>query len=63
MAQVTEESVEGWIVFCDRHNVDRAVLCEVLGLTLGAMTGSPPAWLARVVRQAQDLKNQRRRRG
>lgn len=63
VAQVTEESVQGWIAFCDRHSIDRAVLCEVLGLTLGAMTAPPPPWLERIVKQAQELKNQRRRRG
>ena len=62
VAQVSDESLQGWISFCDRHSIDRAVLCEVLGLHLGAMGGTPPPWLERVVRQARDLKNERRRR-
>lgn len=63
MAQVTRESLDGWIDFCDRQNLDRAVLCEVLGFELGAMGDRLPPALQRAVDRARDLKNERRRRG
>lgn len=63
VAQVTEDSIDGWRRFCDANDVDRTAFCEVLGLMLGAMTGPPPPFLRRAVDQAKDLKNQRRRRG
>lgn len=63
VAQVTEESLQGWRDFCDRQNIDRTVFCEVIGLRLGEMGDRLPPMLERWVREARELKNQRRRRG
>ena len=63
VAEVTEESKDAWIAFCDRHNIDRTVLCEVLGFELLAMGDRLPPSVQRAVDKAKDLKNQRRRRG
>lgn len=62
VAQVTEESLNGWRAFCDRHHIDRTALCEVLGLRLGELDRLPP-FLERAVRETQELMDQRRRRG
>lgn len=63
VAQVTEEARDGWRDFCDRYGVDRAALAEVMGLRLGELDGPLPRHLERWVREARDLKNERRRRG
>ena len=63
VAEVTEESRDGWRDFCDRHDVDRTALAEVLGLRLAELVGQLPPLLDRVVREARALKNERRRRG
>lgn len=63
VAQVTEDARDGWRDFCDRYDVDRTALAEVMGLRLGEMTGHLPPLLERWVREARELKNQRRRRG
>lgn len=63
VAQVTEEARDGWRSFCERYDVDRNALGEVMGKRLGEIDGHLPALLERWVREAKDLKNQRRRRG
>lgn len=63
VANVTEEARDGWRDFCNRYDVDRTVLAEVMGLRLGEITGDLPPVLRRWVREAKDLKNQRRKRG
>lgn len=62
VANVSEESIEGWRTFCDAHGVDRTALAEVMGLRLGAMTGHLPPVLDRWVREAKKLAAERRRR-
>lgn len=59
VAQVREEARDAWRSFCDRHMIDRTSLCETLATHL-AEDRLPP--LEQLVREAQDLKNQRRRR-
>lgn len=61
LAEVTEESLAGWQTFCRRHGVDRAALCEVIGLRLGNLERLPLA-LERWVIEAQELMDERRRR-
>lgn len=63
VAQVTEESRDGWVDFCDRNNVDRTALAEVMGLRLGEMSTPLPRLIEQWVREARELKNERRRRG
>lgn len=63
VAEVTEESRDGWRHFCDRHGINPTVLAEIIGLRLGAMTGHPPAVVERWVRDAKKLAAERRRRG
>lgn len=63
VAEVTEEALAGWRDFADRHGVDRTVLAEVIGLRLGEMEAPLPRLLERWVREAHELKNERRRRG
>lgn len=63
VANVSEESIEGWRIFCDAHGVDRNALAEVMGLRLGKMTGHLPPAIERWVREAKALKNERRKRG
>lgn len=63
VAQVSEEAVDGWRDFCDRHGVDRTALAEVMGAHLANMDGKLPPLLARWVTEARDLRNERRRRG
>lgn len=66
VAQVTIESLDGWRDFCDRHNLDRNAFAEIIGLRLGELAAKnahlPPV-LDRWVREAKNLKNERRRRG
>lgn len=63
VAQVTEEARDGWRDFCDRYDVDRNALAEVMGFRLGESTGDLPPLMKRWVREAKALKNERRRRG
>lgn len=60
VAEVRVEARDAWRDFCDRNHIDRVVLCEVMALYLENDT--MPA-LDQLVREALDLKNQRRRRG
>lgn len=63
VANVSEEARDGWRAFCDRYGVDRNALAEVMGHRLGELTGDLPPVLRRWVREAQELRNERRRRG
>lgn len=60
VAEVRVEARDMWRDFCDRHGIDRVALCEVMAVYLAA-DRLPP--LDQLVREARDLKNQRRRRG
>lgn len=63
VAEVTEEALDGWRDFADRHGVDRTALAEVIGLRLAGLSDPLPRLLEQWVREARDLKNERRRRG
>jgi hypothetical protein len=60
VAEVRVEARDAWRDFCDRHHIDRVALCEVMAIHLEA--DRLPS-LDQLVREARDLKNQRRRRG
>lgn len=62
VAEVTEDARDGWRDFCDRHGIDRTALAEIIGLRLAAMGDHPPALVERWVREAKELRNDRRRR-
>lgn len=62
LAEVTEESLAGWERFCQREGIDRASLCEVMGLRLADLDRLPPV-LERWVRDTRALMVERRRRG
>lgn len=62
VAQVTEEARDAWRTFCDRHHIDRTAFAEVIGFWLVDSKELPPL-VEQWVRDARDLKNQRRRRG
>lgn len=62
LAEVTEESLAAWQAFCDEVGVDRAALCEVIGLRLAELDRLPPI-VERWVREARALMSERRRRG
>ena len=60
VAEVRVEARDAWRDFCDRHLIDRVALCEVMADHL-LRDKLPP--LDQLIREARDLKNQRRRRG
>lgn len=62
VAQVRIEALEAWRSFCDTHLIDRTVLCEAIGAWMATDPDLPPL-VEQWVRDARDLKNQRRRRG
>ena len=62
VARVSVEARDAWRDFCDRHLVDRSVFAEVIAMWMAEGHDLPPL-VARWIRDAQDLKNQRRRRG
>lgn len=64
LAQVTEESMDGWRAFTKRYGSNPTALAEVIGLYLATVNGpEPPPLLRRLVKQAIDLEAKRRRRG
>ena len=65
VAQVSEETVDAWRDFCDRYDINRTVLADVIGMWFQKMldTGEVPPLMEEWIEQARDLKNQRRRRG
>lgn len=63
VAQISEEALEGWRDFCARHRIDRTALAEVIGFYLGETGDTLSPWLERMVREANDLKSERKRRG
>ena len=63
LAQVTEEARDAWRNFCDRHGVDRTAFAEVIGLWLAEDQVPMTPILEQLIRDARDLRNQRRRRG
>ena len=60
VAQVSEEARDA---FCDAHSIDRTAFAEVVGDWLAQHPDELPPLVAKWVRDARDLKNQRRRRG
>ena len=62
VAQVSEEARNAWRTFCDAHSIDRTAFAEVIAMWMAEGHDLPPL-VAQWVTDAQDLKNQRRRRG
>jgi hypothetical protein len=60
VAEVRIEARDAWRDFCDRQHINRVAFCEVMAIYL-TDDRLPP--LEQLVREARDLKNQRRRRG
>ena len=63
LADVTPESYEGWSRFASAPGLDVTVLAECVGIYLGDIGDRRPSpALERVVRQARELRDERRRR-
>lgn len=52
-----------WRDFCDKHRIDRTVFAEVVGEWMVNAPDDLPELVASWVREAVELKNERRRRG
>ena len=62
LAQVTEESRDGWRAFTKRYGANPTALAEAMGLYLATVRGEPPPWLRRVVERAIAIEDERRQR-
>lgn len=64
VAQVTDQSRDGWRDFCEAHAVNRNALAEVIGYWMADhFLDDLPELVTLWVLQARDLRAQRNRRG
>lgn len=63
LAEVSEEARDGWVAFCRRYDTNRTALAEVMGRSLGKITGDLPPQLREWVTAARALEDERRSRG
>lgn len=65
VAEVREEAIDAWRVFCELHHVNRVALCEVIGEWMRTHSATPedlPVLVQQWLKDARDLANARRRR-